>query len=152
VVRLEPGTTKNREARTFPYGALPGLADVIETAWREHQRLARAGVLCPFVFQRNGREIRSYRNAWLRACDAAGVPGALMHDFRRTAVRNLVRAGVPDTVAMKLTGHKTRSVFDRYNVTSAADLAEAVDRLAAAGKEKGKWRSPGRVRRFAKPS
>jgi integrase len=148
-VRLEPGTTKNGEARTFPYGALPELADVIETAWAEHQRLAEGGTLCPYVFHRRGRPIRDCRDSWLRACEAAGIPGALMHDFRRTAVRNLVRAGVPDTVAMKLTGHKTRSVFDRYNVTSGADLEEAVGRLAgAAGQERGKIASRGRVRRF----
>jgi integrase len=79
-------------------------------------------VLCPFVFHRDSKPILSLRAAWRSACEAAGVPGKLMHDFRRAAVRNLVRAGVPDTVAMKLTGHKTRSVFDRYNVTSGADL------------------------------
>lgn len=150
-VRLEPGSTKNRDARTFPYAALPELADVIDTAWAEHQRLAETGTLCPYVFHRRGRPIRDCRSSWKRACEAAGIPGALMHDFRRTAVRNLVRAGVPDTVAMKLTGHKTRSVFDRYNVTSGADLEDAVGRLAGAmGQEWGKIASTGRVRRFAK--
>ena len=63
------------------------------------------------------------------ACAAAGCPGKIPHDFRRTAVRNLSRAGVPDTIAMKLTGHKTRSVFDRYDITSEEDLAEAARKL-----------------------
>lgn len=150
-VRLEPGTTKNRDARTFPYGALPELAEVIENAWTEHQSLAEAGTLCPYVFHRRGRPIRDCRESWKRACEAVGIPFALMHDFRRTAVRNLVRAGVPDTVAMKLTGHKTRSVFDRYNVTSGADLEEAVGRLAStAGQERGKIAPSVRLHRLSR--
>lgn len=59
----------------------------------------------------------------------AGVPGNVPRDFRRTAVRNLVRAGVPEGVAMKLTGHLTRSVFERYNVVSEGDLLDAAARL-----------------------
>ena len=77
----------------------------------------------------NGKAIPSFRKAWQRACTDAGCPGRILHDFRRTAVRNLVRAGVPDTIAMKLTGHKTRAVFDRYDITSEEDLAEASRKL-----------------------
>lgn len=147
VVRLEPGTTKNREGRVLPYGSLPALVEVIEAAWQQHQQLAASGTLCPFVFNRKGARIAGFRKAWDSACNAAGVRGRLLHDFRRTAVRNLVRAGVPDTVAMKITGHKTRSVFDRYNITSEGDLRDALGALA--GKEKGKSEESGRVVDFA---
>lgn len=69
--------------------------------------------------------------AWKTACKAAGQNGRLVHDLRRSAVRNLERAGVSRSVAMKLTGQKTESVYRRYAITSAADLAEGVQKLAA---------------------
>ena len=132
-IRLEPGSTKNKNARTLPYGQLPELVDLIERQWVEHKRLQREGVICPHVFHRNGKPITDFRGAWKKACKTAGVPGMEPHDFRRTAIRNLVRAGVPDTVAMEISGHKTRSVFDRYNITSEDDKADALGRLATVG-------------------
>ncbi len=154
IIRLDPHTTKNSEGRTFPYASHPELVDLIDTLWTAHEALTKAGTICPSVFHRDGTPIREFRSAWRTACTAAGVPGKIPHDFRRTAVRNLVRAGVPERVAMQLTGHKTRSVFDRYDIVNEADLQTAVAKLAdagnsiAAGTEKGQSGTAGRVARF----
>jgi integrase len=84
---------------------------------------------CPFVCHRNGWPFSNLIHGWKGACRRVGVDGRTFHDLRRTGVRNLIRAGVPETVAMKISGHKTRSVFDRYNITSEEDLKEAATRL-----------------------
>jgi integrase len=85
-----------------------------------------------FTGPHRGEPRRGFRKAWATACRAAGVPGRIPHDFRRTAVRNLERSGVPRSVAMKITGHKTESVYRRYAIVSDADLQEASRRLHAA--------------------
>lgn len=84
----------------------------------------------PWVFHRNGQRILYYYNAWREACTKAGCPGRYVHDLRRTAVRNLERAGVPRSVAMKLTGHKTEAVYRRYAIVAEGDLREGVAKLA----------------------
>jgi integrase len=147
-VRLEPGTTKNQEARVVVYGETGELHDVIEDQWAVHRTLAKQGTLCPFVFHRDGEPILNFRRAWAAACNAAGCPGRIPHDFRRTAVRNLVRAGVPERVAMQITGHKTRSVFERYNIVSEGDLEDAARKLDAAlsGTKVGQSRDSDRQR------
>ena len=131
-VRLEPGTTKNREGRVFPFAASPMLAALLREqhartqAWqREH------GQVVPWVFWRLGAQLGDHRDTWMRACRLAGLPGRLVHDLRRSAVRNLERAGVPRSAAMKLTGHLTESVYRRYAIVSEADLTDAVRRLVA---------------------
>lgn len=134
-VRLEPGSTKNGEGRTFPFGTFPELAALLTEQREATRHLERAaGKLVPWVFHhRGGQEIRDFYSAWRIACRAAGVPGRIFHDFRRTAVRNLERAGVPRSVSMKLTGHKTEAVFRRYAIVCEADLSEGVAKLAKLG-------------------
>ncbi|HYS18212.1 MAG TPA: tyrosine-type recombinase/integrase [Candidatus Binatia bacterium] len=99
--------------------------------------------MVPSVFHRNGKPIKDYRSAWQNACEAAGLPGRIPHDFRRTAVRNLERAGVSRSVAMKLTGHKTEAVYRRYAIVSEQDLHEAAAKLATT--ERGRVIELGKV-------
>jgi len=142
-IRLDAGTTKNDEGRVFPF--TEELRDVLEAQHAEHERLKDAGQIVPWVFFRlvaKGRggalqpkRIRRFNKAWKAACVAAGAPGRIPHDLRRTAVRNLVRAGIPERVAMRLTGHKTRSVFERYNIVSDGDLGSAAERIDAAAEK-----------------
>jgi len=139
-IRLDAGTTKNGEGRVFPMTV--ELRTVLKARQAEHERVKKAGFIVPQVFFRevaDGRggdkkpyEIVSLNKAWQRACRLAGCPGRIPHDLRRTAVRNLVRAGIPERVAMELTGHKTRSVFERYNITSVGDLRDAARLLDVA--------------------
>jgi len=121
-VRLDPGTTKTGEGRVFPFTA--ELRTLLE------RRRAHVG---DHVFTRaTGAPIRSFNKAWATACRAAGVPGRVLHDFRRTAVRNLLRAGVAERVAMQMVGWKSRQMLDRYHIISTGDLVEAARKLDAA--------------------
>jgi integrase len=126
-VRLEPGTTKNNDGREFPL--TQELRSVLEAQKLKATVLRKRGIICPWVFNRRGKPIMEFRRAWKTACKKAGLPGRIPHDFRRTAVRNLVRAGIPERVAMMMTGHKTRSVFERYNIVSTGDFDQAAKRL-----------------------
>jgi len=125
--RLEPGTTKNQAGRVFPF--TDRLRELIDDQWRQHEALQKDETICRFVFHRNGRRIKAFRKAWANACEAAGFPGRIPHDLRRSAVRNMERRGLSRSVAMQLTGHKTEAVYRRYAITSEADLREGVDRL-----------------------
>jgi integrase len=138
VIRLDPGTTKNNEGRTFPYRqagvtVLPELEAVLQLQRaRTDETQRRLGMVIPYVFHREGRPIRDFYAAWRTACTAAGLPGRIPHDFRRTAVRNMERRGVPRSVAMKLVGHKTESMYRRYAIVNEAQLVEGVAKLAGA--------------------
>jgi len=120
-VRLFRDTTKNSEPRLIQLPHV--LLAILTEQWQKRP----AG--CPWVFPYKGRQLRYHYNAWWKAVKEAGLEGKIPHDFRRTAVRNLVRAGVPERVAMQICGHKTRSVFDRYHIVSPGDLAEAARKI-----------------------
>ena len=127
-VVLYPGPTKNDEGRVFPF--THQLRELLEAQKAVTDKLQREkGIVCPWVFHRDGLPIKSYDGAWRSACKKAGLPGRKVHDFRRTAVRRLEQAGVSRSVAMKLTGHKSECVYRRYAIVSKSDLEEAVRRL-----------------------
>ena len=127
-VRLDPGTTKNKQGRMFPI--TDALREILIHQQLIAERLQRSTeTICPWVFHRHGTPIKRFSAAWRTACTLAGCPGKIPHDLRRTAVRNLIRAGVTESVAMTLTGHQTRSVFDRYNIISSRDLQYAATLL-----------------------
>lgn len=117
IVRLEPGETKNSEGRTLYMES--ELWDLLK-----HLHKSRR-MDCLLVFNVNGKRICDFRKSWETACASVGKSGLLFHDLRRSAVRNMVRAGVSERIAMTITGHKTRSVFDRYNIVSQEDLKDA---------------------------
>ncbi len=119
-------TSKNGAGRCLP---LEGeLWSLIERRWSARKIESKDGEvsISPLVFHRQGKTVGDCRKAWKTACEKAGYPGKLVHDFRRTAARNMTRAGVTETVAMSITGHKTPSMFQRYNITSSEDKRQAM--------------------------
>lgn len=132
IVRLDVGTTKNNDGRTFPM--IPELRAMLEVQRAATTTLERkANSIIPWVFHRTkrGRPLKGFTKAWRAACIAAGVPGRIPHDFRRTAVRNLERAGVPRSTAMAMVGHRTEAIYRRYAIVDEVMLREGAAKLAA---------------------
>jgi integrase len=118
-IHLKPENSKSKDGRNL---SLDGeLLEIIKHA-HDARRLD-----CVYVFHRDGRPIGDFRKSWSKACTAAGMSNKLRHDMRRSAIRNMVRAGVPERVAMSISGHKTRAIFDRYNIVNEEDQAAAQD-------------------------
>lgn len=140
-VRMDPGVTKNRQGRVI--FLTPGLRCILEAQWEQAriivlgespQATAReVAEAIPWVSHRVGRPIKDFRRAWTSACQRVKLNGRIPHDFRRTAIRNMVWAGIPERVAMMISDHRTRSVFDRYDIVSEGDLRAATEKLEPAG-------------------
>jgi integrase len=120
-IRIPPGRSKTDQPRVFPM--IPELRAMLESQKTDIKKSDNP--LCPWVFHRNGQQIKSVREAWDTATEKAGLEGKLFHDLRRTAARNLTQDGIPVGVAMRLMGHKTRAIFDRYSIVSEDDLKVA---------------------------
>jgi integrase len=122
-ILLRRVNSKNKRGRTLPLrGELLSLI---------RRRVSLRRLDCPFVFHRAGKPIRDFRSAWWKAAAEAGHEGLTFHDLRRSGVRNMVRAGVSQRVARQISGHKTASVFDRYDIVDEADMAAAIERTGA---------------------
>ncbi len=126
-LRIPGRITKNGKDRVLPL--VGELAEIVG-----RRRLARrievggTSTLCDLVFHRNGAPVRELRKSWKTATRKAGCPGLLLHDLRRSACRNLRRAGVPEQVAMQVSGHRTTSIFQRYSIVDTADVSLALER------------------------
>jgi len=132
-IRLDPGTTKNDDGRVVYL--TPELKSLLAAQLERVRALEREmGSIFPYLFphlrgSHKGKRIQDFKRAWRAACVKAGCRGMLRHDFRRTAVRNMVNLGVPERVAMKVTGHRTRMVFDRYHIVTPSDLQDVARKL-----------------------
>jgi integrase len=152
-VRLEPGTTKSGKARTIVL--MPDLLDIVQKQLASIEALKKRDVICPYVFHTpDGSQIKSLRKRWETAREKAGYPTALLHDFRRSAARNLGRAGLSRSTAMQITGHATESIFNRYDIKDEAVMREAAEKMqgwaeAQRGAKKPSTPRKGQLRRVS---
>jgi len=124
-ITLDADNTKSDTSRTI---YLTG--ELYEAIATQHELHEQQFPDCQYIFSRDGHKIKQDgRKAWTAACKQVGLSEKLFHDLRRTGVRNLIRSGVPETVAMRISGHRTRNVFDRYNISSEEDLKDAAGKL-----------------------
>src|SRR6185369_3190175 len=122
-IRLYAGETKSGDGR---------LVKLTNDVYLLLQACISGKGAADYVFTRkNGKAILDFRERWEKLIADAGCPSLLFHDLRRSGVRNMIRRGIPEVVAMKISGHKTRAVFDRYNIVSEADLADAARKIEA---------------------
>jgi integrase len=122
-IRVQKAQAKSKKPRTLPiYG------DMVE--WLEWQAKRRAPG-SDLVFYSNGKPLGSHLKGWERACAAAGLPDLHFHDLRRSAVRSMERAGIQRHMAMQISGHRTESVYRRYDIVVEGDLKAAGEKLAA---------------------
>jgi len=128
IIHLDTGTTKNEEGREVR---------LTLNLWEKYKRLEaetraieiKTGRAIPWVFHRNGRPVKDFRKAWKNACEKAKIGHRLFHDYRRSAIRNMERARVPRSAAMKVSGHKTESVYRRYAVVDQELMDDATKRI-----------------------
>lgn len=124
--------SKNGEGRTLPLDG--ALVELIDRRWTAREYATPSGsALSVYVFHRRGKPINktTFGKQWRKACKAAGVPGRLFHDLRRSAARNMVRGGAPQSVAMRVGGWKTTAVFTRYDISDNRDKLDALEKAGA---------------------
>jgi integrase len=140
-LRLHARNAKTGKGRMIPLSGYPAAAAVIE------RRLRARRFDCALIFHSEGHHVGDFSTTWLRACKRAGVEFTF-HDLRRTAIRNMIRAGIDRTVAKRISGHETDSVFERYNITSEADLEDAMRKRAEYEAKLPTESSPAAIRQF----